>query len=662
MVRLTIPPSFSPSPGRTASALGLDGEATGVSTGYVSFLDLAGNNFTHARLYAESRSLSFNAYNSRVVSTSATGITEANVRFSLAGPQMFVVSDDLVGLGIATFDGDASSSHSSEGTSYGFYGVTGNNANFSGSEGRSNRSLRIGSIDAGIHSITLQTNVSANANATSIGGSASAEGNMSAFADVRLLPTGAVINPTRLEVLNRTVFINDGTVNVPAMFPGDSYRLFAYGGNLNFPANTSVRDYNLFGGTTQLGIPAGGQTRLSIGSSMSLQENARLSLGPNGRLISEDSSGILGKGGANILGYNSGNILAKGGGVPRPDVGSANQRGFDDTFFVDLGTNGSLIAETSRSTISVSTDGKLGGTFQAGDGTLNYRAEVQVAGTAAPGDQAFFSAPGQWNIRGSLTLASTATSVFDIEGLAAGTEFDFVQMHELGNQFGEANLAGDLVLSLPLGPRLIYANQALRILDAPGGIVGHFANAPSGTRLATREGNASFIVTYEPNGVWLSGYESILGGDFDLDGDFDCQDVDALVGDIAAGWNTPDFDLTGDGVVDGDDLSTWLVNAGSVNLASGHPYLPGDATLDGLVDGSDFGRWNSHKFTATAEWCGGDFNADGVVDGSDFGIWNSRKFTASDSSTTVVPEPCGLLFLGALLLISRGTWSSRRAN
>jgi hypothetical protein len=131
-------------------------------------------------------------------------------------------------------------------------------------------------------------------------------------------------------------------------------------------------------------------------------------------------------------------------------------------------------------------------------------------------------------------------------------------------------------------------------------------------------------------------------GDFDGNGGYDCSDIDALVGVVAAGTYDAQFDLTGDGLVDDADLTTWLVVAGSQNLASGNPYLPGDANLDGVVDGNDFIAWNEHKFTEVAAWCSGDFTADGVVDGADFIVWNENKFTSSDA-VIAVPEPAALV-------------------
>ena len=141
-------------------------------------------------------------------------------------------------------------------------------------------------------------------------------------------------------------------------------------------------------------------------------------------------------------------------------------------------------------------------------------------------------------------------------------------------------------------------------------------------------------------------------GDFNNDGNWDCVDIDALVGEIASGSQNSAFDLTGDRMLDEDDVDAWLATAGGINLASGNAFLRGDANLDGVVDVGDFNVWNSNKFTSTPAWCGGDFNADGSIDVADFNLWNSNKFQAADAST--VPEPefglwytlaCSLLFV-----------------
>lgn len=140
----------------------------------------------------------------------------------------------------------------------------------------------------------------------------------------------------------------------------------------------------------------------------------------------------------------------------------------------------------------------------------------------------------------------------------------------------------------------------------------------------------------------------VTGADFNLDGVFDCLDVDALVVEISSGGSDPIYDLTADGVIDGDDLQQWLMDAGEENLGPGKSYLVGDANLDGTVDGQDFLIWNANKFMSLPAWCGGDFNADGFVDGQDFLLWNTHKFTSSDA--TAVPEPGSLVFIAGFLL------------
>ncbi len=125
------------------------------------------------------------------------------------------------------------------------------------------------------------------------------------------------------------------------------------------------------------------------------------------------------------------------------------------------------------------------------------------------------------------------------------------------------------------------------------------------------------------------GIEGTLEGDFDGDGDLDCQDVGALTREIAAGTHRAQYDVTLDGLVTLADLDRWVLEL--------RDTLFGDADLNGSVDGSDFGIWNANKFTAGTDWCSGDFNADGLTDGSDFGIWNAQKFQSA--ARTGVPVP-----------------------
>jgi len=118
-------------------------------------------------------------------------------------------------------------------------------------------------------------------------------------------------------------------------------------------------------------------------------------------------------------------------------------------------------------------------------------------------------------------------------------------------------------------------------------------------------------------------------GDFTYDGSIDGVDIDELVAAIAMGENVPAFELTGDRLVNGDDLGAWLALAGAANLPSGTPFLPGDANLDGAVDLTDLHIWNSNKFTNQAAWTKGDFDASGLIDTADFNIWYANRFSNS---------------------------------
>ena len=142
-----------------------------------------------------------------------------------------------------------------------------------------------------------------------------------------------------------------------------------------------------------------------------------------------------------------------------------------------------------------------------------------------------------------------------------------------------------------------------------------------------------------------------LPGDFDMDGQYGCDDIDALSIAISAGNNDMRFDLTSDGVIDGVDQAVWLELAG-VAAGIGGAFHVGDANLDGFVDTSDFNLWNQNKFTSGAAWCGGDFNHDGTTDVSDFNLWN---FSKGLGPTQSVPEPSGTLWLVVSLAAAMAT-------
>lgn len=147
-----------------------------------------------------------------------------------------------------------------------------------------------------------------------------------------------------------------------------------------------------------------------------------------------------------------------------------------------------------------------------------------------------------------------------------------------------------------------------------------------------------------------------VGGDFNSDGKFDCDDIDALILEIAAGTNGGAFDLNGDGVVTTADRDAWLVEAGAAQLASMNGYPVGDLDLSGSVDSTDLGLLlNNFSATGGIAYCGGEIDGDSNVNSTDLGLLlNNFGTTVSATSAAAVPEPNGLvLVLWALGLL---TW------
>ena len=61
-----------------------------------------------------------------------------------------------------------------------------------------------------------------------------------------------------------------------------------------------------------------------------------------------------------------------------------------------------------------------------------------------------------------------------------------------------------------------------------------------------------------------------LDGDFDDDGDYDCDDINALTNAVAAGGFDANFDLSGDGLaLNLDDVDAWLAEAARTTVS--HP-------------------------------------------------------------------------------------------
>ncbi|MEM7314009.1 MAG: reprolysin-like metallopeptidase, partial [Planctomycetota bacterium] len=138
-------------------------------------------------------------------------------------------------------------------------------------------------------------------------------------------------------------------------------------------------------------------------------------------------------------------------------------------------------------------------------------------------------------------------------------------------------------------------------MAAPGG--GWDASDNGTYEIRTVAGNVEDLLGNGTDASVVGSFEVNIGGtmvdgDFDDDGDLDCADIDALTMAVAGGSTDLAFDLTGDGVVNFDDVDDWVINEKGT--------LHGDANLDMNVDVGDFAIWNANKFTFGTGWCSGD--------------------------------------------------------
>ena len=284
--------------------------------------------------------------------------------------------------------------------------------------------------------------------------------------------------------------------------------------------------------------------------------------------------GLDGRGRMNI---NDGAVMTVEGGVT---IGN-NNHGPNSAGTLSL-TDGILDNSTGNG-IQV-----VNGSLQ-GHGTV--LGNVTSFATVAPGNSA-----GILNITGDFIQTLDGTLAIEIGGTDNSNpslpQFDQLMVD------GSMGLDGLLEVGL-LGGFAPTPGDTFTIVSA-NVLAGTFANAGAGARIDLSSGSTgSFQVDYVGNTIVLSDFQGMASnnGDFDNNGSLEGADIDALVAAIASGSMDLTFDLTGDGMVDGDDLGEWLVVAGAANLPSGNPYLVGDANLDGAVDGQDFIAWNANKFT-----------------------------------------------------------------
>ena len=260
-------------------------------------------------------------------------------------------------------------------------------------------------------------------------------------------------------------------------------------------------------------------------------------------------------------------------------------------------------------------------------------------------------------------LQNTGTSTIDLNGYSflEGVRFDFSgsaitslapgDKVVVTSNVGEFNAyygAGLPVAGQFISGSLSNGGERIILMDDQNAALHDFVYDDAAPWPVNADGNGQSLEVIDVNGNYSSSLNwngsSVVGGtpgddggngvpgDFDGDGNLTCADIDALSGESASGAHVATFDLTGDGLVNSDDVNMWVTSL--------YGTIPGDANLDFNTDISDFNIWNSNKFTAQSGWCSGNFNGDDAVDISDFNVWNANKFTSAIPPAASLPvEP-----------------------
>jgi len=214
-------------------------------------------------------------------------------------------------------------------------------------------------------------------------------------------------------------------------------------------------------------------------------------------------------------------------------------------------------------------------------------------------------------------------------------------------------LYGDLVEETTAGPGSALASGTLRVkaFDAASGMnvmvnatlaeVGIDTDAPGEGRYGTL--GSDLVIA--------------LPGDYDVDGDSDDTDIDAISAAVIAGSPDIRYDEDNDGAIDVADrllmITTLVERAGG-----GNGTIEGDADLNGAVTLADFSAL-SFNYGGAGGWADGDFDGNGQITLADFSIlsfnYGSSVAPAPPAAPQAIPEPAtlALLAVGGLAVIRR---------
>ncbi|MCA9166416.1 MAG: PEP-CTERM sorting domain-containing protein [Planctomycetales bacterium] len=224
-------------------------------------------------------------------------------------------------------------------------------------------------------------------------------------------------------------------------------------------------------------------------------------------------------------------------------------------------------------------------------------------------------------------------------------DFDLVN-----NEWNEMSLVatedgGDMLVTLVVtdgtdgSVHVIYNEERVSGASFPGGARAAFGG---------RTGDANSLQSIDDVHIsWTGG--GGLRGDFNNDGVLDASDIDDLTAQSAGGANLAAYDLTGDSLVNGDDVTEWI-KADDIKKS-----WIGDANLDGEFNTSDLVVLFSGGKYETGD--AADFTGDGLFTTSDLvaALSDGGYEAGTRAAIAAVPEPASatLMLLGGLFVVRR---------
>lgn len=156
---------------------------------------------------------------------------------------------------------------------------------------------------------------------------------------------------------------------------------------------------------------------------------------------------------------------------------------------IDVASGAQLLVPSGTLTLTKST--------VTGSGTIKAPT-LTLGGALSPG-----ASPGKMTVEGNLTLSSSSTLTFEIDGTGQGTTYDYLDVN------GSLILQGGQLQLVMSSAFLNAAGKTFTVATANSAISGQFGNVASGTRLATSGNPGTMLVSYSGSDIVLSDWQAV---------------------------------------------------------------------------------------------------------------------------------------------------------